>query len=186
MNTSTLLAFALVALVTVVTPGPTVLLALNNGSRHGLRMAATGVLGAVLSDFVLIAAVALGLGALLAASELAFGVLKWLGVVYLSRLVAHICSAQRMAAVAAVFAGTVVAALLIVSLMDLALMGRITADYLITGLVTAGVVAPVSLFLLSHAAAADRRCTNSRPCRAVSKAPRRACGWRWTPRTRAS
>ncbi len=45
---------------------------------------------------------------------------------------------------------TVVAALLIVSLMDLVLMGRITADYLITGLVTAGVVAPVSMFLLSQ------------------------------------
>ena len=45
---------------------------------------------------------------------------------------------------------TVVAALLIVSLMDLALMGRITADYLITGLVTAPpVVACVPLSSLS-------------------------------------
>ena len=44
---------------------------------------------------------------------------------------------------------TVVAALLIVSMMDLVLMGRITADYLITGLVAAGVVAPASLFLLT-------------------------------------
>ncbi|MDL2336733.1 MAG: PAS domain S-box protein [Pseudomonadota bacterium] len=37
----------------------------------------------------------------------------------------------------------------IVSMMDLALMGRITADYLLTGLVTAGIVAPASLFLLT-------------------------------------
>jgi PAS domain S-box-containing protein len=44
---------------------------------------------------------------------------------------------------------TVVAAVLIVSLMDLALMGRITADYVLTGLVTACIVAPASLFLLS-------------------------------------
>ena len=44
---------------------------------------------------------------------------------------------------------TVVAALVIVSLMDLALMGRITADYLITGLVTAGVLAPVVLWSMS-------------------------------------
>jgi PAS domain-containing protein len=44
----------------------------------------------------------------------------------------------------------VVAAVVIVSLMDLVLMGRITYDYLLTGLVTAGIVAPVSLFLLSH------------------------------------
>lgn len=83
MNPSPLLAFALVALVTVATPGPTVMLALSNGSRHGMRLAAVGVAGAVLSDLVLIAAVALGLGALLAASESAFSVLKWLGVAYL-------------------------------------------------------------------------------------------------------
>lgn len=40
--------------------------------------------GAVLSDFVLIGAVALGLGALLAASEFWFGVVKWVGVCYLA------------------------------------------------------------------------------------------------------
>ncbi len=83
MNPSSLLAFALVALVTVATPGPTVLLAMSTGSRHGMRLAAVGIAGAVLSDFVLITTVALGLGALLAASELAFSVLKWLGVAYL-------------------------------------------------------------------------------------------------------
>ena len=44
---------------------------------------------------------------------------------------------------------TVVAAVLIVSMMDLALMGRITTDYVLTGLVTAGIVAPASLYLMS-------------------------------------
>ncbi len=44
---------------------------------------------------------------------------------------------------------TVLVAVLIVSLMDLLLMGRVTADYLLTGLVTAGIVAPVSLFFMS-------------------------------------
>ena len=42
--------------------------------------------GAVLSDFVLIGAAALGLGALLAASEFWFGVVKWVGVAYLAWL----------------------------------------------------------------------------------------------------
>lgn len=82
----TLLIFALVAFVAIVTPGPTVLLALTNGSRHGVRASFAGMLGAVLSDFVLIAAVALGLGALLVASELWFSIVKWIGVAYLAYL----------------------------------------------------------------------------------------------------
>jgi len=86
MHASTLLLFAAVAFVIIATPGPTVLLALSNGSRHGLARAACGMAGAVASDFVLVAAAALGLGALLAASEFWFGVVKWLGVAYLAFL----------------------------------------------------------------------------------------------------
>jgi threonine/homoserine/homoserine lactone efflux protein len=86
MTTTVILAFALVAFIGIATPGPTVLLALSNGSRHGLRAASFGMAGAVLSDFVLIGAVAIGLGALLAASEFWFTVLKWLGVFYLAFL----------------------------------------------------------------------------------------------------
>ncbi|MHC1549504.1 LysE family translocator [Phyllobacterium sp. K27] len=86
MTSLTILAFALVAFIGIATPGPTVLLALTNGSRHGIRTASVGMLGAVLSDFVLIGAVALGLGALLAASEFWFSVVKWIGVGYLTFL----------------------------------------------------------------------------------------------------
>ena len=59
--------FALAALITGATPGPTVLLALSNGSRHGLSGAGPGIAGALLSDVLLIAAAGLGLGPLLAA-----------------------------------------------------------------------------------------------------------------------
>ena len=86
MNGMTLLAFALVAFIGIATPGPTVLLALTNGSRFGVRRAAFGMAGAVISDFVLIGAVALGLGALLAASEFWFAAVKWIGVCYLAFL----------------------------------------------------------------------------------------------------
>lgn len=86
MNGATLLVFALVALVAIATPGPTVLLALANGSRYGVRRAVPGMLGAVASDFVLVGAVALGLGALLAASEFWFSVVKWVGAAYLAWL----------------------------------------------------------------------------------------------------
>lgn len=86
MQTSTLIAFSLVALVAIATPGPTVLLALSNGTRLGLRRSLPGMLGAVLSDFVLVGAAAMGLGALLAASEFWFSVVKWVGAAYLAWL----------------------------------------------------------------------------------------------------
>ncbi|MEQ8967271.1 MAG: LysE family translocator [Azospirillaceae bacterium] len=78
-----LLTFTMMAAVVVMTPGPTVLLALSNGSRFGMGRAGYGILGAALSDAVLIAAAALGLGAVLAASALLFTVVKWVGVAYL-------------------------------------------------------------------------------------------------------
>ncbi|MBY4715778.1 LysE family translocator [Burkholderia cepacia] len=84
MHETTLLVFAAVAFVGIATPGPTVLLALTNGSRYGVRRAAHGFAGAMLSDFVLIVAVALGLGALLMASAFWFSVVKWLGAAYLA------------------------------------------------------------------------------------------------------
>ncbi|MEK1889314.1 MAG: LysE family translocator [Phyllobacterium sp.] len=86
MTHLTIVAFALVAFIGITTPGPTVILALTNGSRFGIRTACFGMAGAVLSDFVLIGAVALGLGALLAASEFWFSVVKWIGVFYLTFL----------------------------------------------------------------------------------------------------
>ncbi|ATU92116.1 LysE family translocator [Phyllobacterium zundukense] len=86
MTHLTILAFALVSFIGIATPGPTVLLALTNGSRFGIKTASFGMAGAVLSDFVLIGAVAVGLGALLAASEFWFSVVKWIGVGYLTFL----------------------------------------------------------------------------------------------------
>lgn len=86
MNSTSLFLFALVALAVIATPGPTVLLALINGSHYGVRRSVPGMLGAVASDFVLVGAVALGLGALLAASEFWFTVLKWVGALYLAWL----------------------------------------------------------------------------------------------------
>ncbi|HLH51898.1 MAG TPA: LysE family translocator [Roseiarcus sp.] len=86
MSIMTLLAFALVAFIGIATPGPTVLLALSNGSRFGVGRALFGMAGAVASDFVLIGAVSAGLGALLAASEFWFAIVKWIGVAYLAFL----------------------------------------------------------------------------------------------------
>ncbi|QFY61284.1 LysE family translocator [Rhizobium grahamii] len=86
MHIVTLLAFVAVSFVAIATPGPTVLLAMTNGSRYGVRRAIPGMIGAVLSDFVLLGAVAIGLGALLAASEFWFSMLKYVGAAYLAFL----------------------------------------------------------------------------------------------------
>lgn len=86
MTELTLLAFVIVSFIGIATPGPTVLLALTNGSRYGVRRALPGMAGAMASDFVLIGAVAVGLGALLAASEFWFSVVKWVGAGYLAFL----------------------------------------------------------------------------------------------------
>src|SRR5688500_19880590 len=94
MNTTTLLLFSIVALVAIATPGPTVLLALANGSRYGVRRSLPGMFGAGVSDLVLVGAVALGLGALLAASEVWFSVLKWVAAAYLAWLCVRLLRSQ--------------------------------------------------------------------------------------------
>ena len=86
MHIAQVLGFAVVAFVAVVTPGPDVMLALSNGSRYGVRRACAGIIAVLLSDLFLIAAVALGLGALLAASEFWFSMLKYIGAAYLAYL----------------------------------------------------------------------------------------------------
>src|SRR5687767_11509604 len=86
MSAMTLTAFAVVAFIGIVTPGPTVLLAFTNGSRFGVRHAFAGMVGAIVADFVLIGVAGVGLGALLAASEFWFTLLKWAGAAYLGFL----------------------------------------------------------------------------------------------------
>ncbi|WP_291386741.1 MULTISPECIES: LysE family translocator [Achromobacter] len=86
MSLATLLLFVLASAIAIITPGPTTLLAMSNGSRHGVRAACWGMGGAVMADLVLIGAVACGLGVLLAASEVAFQIVKWVGAAYLAWL----------------------------------------------------------------------------------------------------
>lgn len=86
MDISTMAAFAAVTFIAVVTPGPDVILAMANGSRFGMKKAVAGMIGVLLSDFFLIAAVAAGLGAILAASEFWFSVVKYSGAGYLAWL----------------------------------------------------------------------------------------------------
>lgn len=94
MTLSTILLYAISCLAVTITPGPTMLLALTNGTSRRWQVASMGILGAALSDILLIGAVSVGLGALLEASEAVFSVVKWIGVLYLIWLAIQLWRAQ--------------------------------------------------------------------------------------------
>lgn len=83
MQTQTLVAYTLVAAVSVVTPGPASILAMRNGAAGGLRAVLPSSLGNVTGLFLLSAAAMLGLGVVLQSSALLFAALKVAGAAYL-------------------------------------------------------------------------------------------------------
>jgi len=86
MTLSQLLLFFPAAVIVAASPGANNLLAFANGSRRGFRPAALALSGRCMAFSLMIAMVIVGLGALLAASEVAFQILKWAGVCYLAYL----------------------------------------------------------------------------------------------------
>lgn len=81
--TESLLAFLLAASLLTVTPGVDTTLVLRTAATEGSRQAARAALGISAGCLVWGVLVAVGLGALVAASDLAFTLLKWGGAVYL-------------------------------------------------------------------------------------------------------
>jgi len=101
-----LLLFLAAGLVLNLTPGPDVMLIVANAVRAGARAGVAAALGISAGCLVHVAAAALGVSALLAASSAAFGVLKWLGALYLVWVGAQMLrSAFRGSASRAVAAG---------------------------------------------------------------------------------
>lgn len=80
---SLLVPFLLVVAVLTVTPGPDMVLVLRNGARGGTRLAWYTGLGCCTGITVHASAAVLGLSALLAASPVAFTLVKQLGAGYL-------------------------------------------------------------------------------------------------------
>jgi threonine/homoserine/homoserine lactone efflux protein len=78
-----LLAFLVAASILTVTPGLDTALVLRTAAVTGPRPAGFAALGIALGCLVWGAMVSLGLGALLAASQLAYALLKWAGALYL-------------------------------------------------------------------------------------------------------
>jgi len=83
MPLSTYLIYLVAVLLLTVTPGPTMLMTLTNSVNHGPWRALASLSGSLAANMVIMMLSALGLGALLSASEAAFVTLKAIGAAYL-------------------------------------------------------------------------------------------------------
>ena len=83
MGIDNLALFMAAGVLLNLTPGPDVLYIVSHALKSGWKTGAVAALGITAGCFVHIAAAALGVSALLAASHTAFAVLKWLGAAYL-------------------------------------------------------------------------------------------------------
>jgi threonine/homoserine/homoserine lactone efflux protein len=77
------LLFVLIAIITVLSPGPGVILTLTNAIRYGVSGTAGGILGIAFGTFIVAAISATSLGLILATSAIAFSVMKYIGAAYL-------------------------------------------------------------------------------------------------------
>ena len=101
MSLETWLLFSSAALVVILIPGPLSLLMISNSLNYGLRRSFPAFLGGVIASICLLSASALGLGALLLASEQWFSALKIAGALYLFYLAWQSWKQSRQPATAA-------------------------------------------------------------------------------------
>jgi len=80
---STLLVYAVTAVIVLLVPGPAVLYIVSQSVRQGRRAGIASVLGIHTGTLVQVVAAVLGASWLLASSALAFSVVKYLGAAYL-------------------------------------------------------------------------------------------------------
>lgn len=96
MALHTWLIYVAAVFVLTVTPGPSVLMAVSTSVNRGFRQAVLASLGSTFAIVCIMELSALGLGAVLAASETLFTLLKWAGAAYLAYLgVSSLLSSQQ-------------------------------------------------------------------------------------------
>lgn len=96
------LAFALSFFLLSVIPGPSVVMVVSQAMLHGRRAGLICVLGDLAGGLVMMTLAFAGIGTVLAASSLAFQVMKWAGVIYLAWLgLTQIIAARRIGQVPA-------------------------------------------------------------------------------------
>ena len=75
--------FLIIACITVLSPGPGVVLTITNSLRFGVLGAVPSILGIAVSTFLVAGFAATGLAVVLATSSVAFTILKYIGAAYL-------------------------------------------------------------------------------------------------------
>lgn len=76
-------AFAFASILLILIPGPSVLFVISRALAYGRRTALISVAGGAVGSFVAAAAVAVGVGAIVETSAVAFTILKFAGASYL-------------------------------------------------------------------------------------------------------
>jgi homoserine/homoserine lactone efflux protein len=84
MTYSYFITYFVILFVATITPGPSMLLAMNHGVNHGMGRTVYSGLGNLVGNLLMALVSMLGLGAVLAASGVVFNVIKWLGIGYLA------------------------------------------------------------------------------------------------------
>jgi len=83
MNTELFIAFLLLTLILVLTPGPIVTLVIATGARDGVRPMLVTVAGTGVGNAILVSSIAFGLSFVVRHAAILFEVLRWAGAAYL-------------------------------------------------------------------------------------------------------
>jgi homoserine/homoserine lactone efflux protein len=83
LNPDLFLAFLLITIVLIITPGPVVTLVIATGATEGARAALVTVLGTTIGNGLLVGSIAFGLSWVLKSSTLLFEAIRWIGAAYL-------------------------------------------------------------------------------------------------------
>lgn len=83
MNFETWLAFVAASMILTMTPGPSIILGMVHSMNYGVKNTLFTALGDITANFIQMILVAIGLGVVIASSDLAFQWIKWFGVITL-------------------------------------------------------------------------------------------------------
>lgn len=86
MDLNVYLTYIMAVMLLTMTPGPSIFLGMVHSMNYGIRRTLYTALGDISANFLQMMLVAIGLGAVVAASETAFLAVKWFGVITLAWL----------------------------------------------------------------------------------------------------